>query len=94
MCEIYENTNILNSDILKIAHHGSKSSSTLDILKSVKPQIALIGVGKNNKYGHPNQEVIDRLNKIGVNIYRTDQLGEITIKVTSKGKITVKKFIE
>lgn len=94
LCEIYENTNILNSDILKIAHHGSKSSSTLDILKSVKPQIALIGVGKNNKYGHPNQEVIDRLNKIGVNIYRTDQLGEITIKVTSKGKITVKKFIE
>ena len=81
LCEIYENTNILNSDILKIAHHGSKSSSTLDILKSVKPQIALIGVGKNNKYGHPNQEVIDRL-------------GEITIKVTSKGKITVKKFIE
>ncbi len=53
--------NELKSTILKIAHHGSKTSSTEELLKAVKPQIALIGVGKDNKFGHPNESVIDRL---------------------------------
>ena len=57
----YNNTNILNSDILKVAHHGSKGSSTQEFLNKVKPKIALIGVGENNKFGHPNEDVIERL---------------------------------
>ena len=56
-----EKRTILNSTILKVGHHGSKSSSTQEFLDAVKPIIALIGVGKNNKFGHPNDEVIKRL---------------------------------
>ncbi len=53
--------NELKSTVLKIAHHGSKTSTTEEMLKAVNPQIALIGVGKNNKFGHPNKEVIKSL---------------------------------
>ena len=53
--------NGLRADILKVAHHGSKTSSTEELLECVRPKIALIGVGKNNKFGHPNEEVIERL---------------------------------
>ena len=55
---------IFNSTILKVAHHGSKTSSTQEFLEIVKPKFAIIGVGKNNLFGHPNQEVIKRLEKI------------------------------
>ena len=56
--------NDLKSTILKVAHHGSKTSSTENLLKAVNPQIALIGVGKNNKFGHPSDEVIERLENL------------------------------
>lgn len=55
---------LLNADILKVAHHGSKTSSTQKIIEKVQPKIALIGVGKNNKFGHPNNDVLDRLNNL------------------------------
>ena len=58
------NLNILNSTILKVAHHGSNTSSTKEFIEAVKPQIALIGVQKNNKFGHPNIDVIERLENI------------------------------
>lgn len=58
------NLDILNSTILKVAHHGSKTSSTQDFLNVVKAKIALIGVGENNKFGHPNKEVLERLENI------------------------------
>ena len=54
----------LKSTILKIAHHGSNTSSDETFLNAVKPKIVLIGVGKNNKYGHPNQEVLNRLENL------------------------------
>lgn len=54
----------MNATILKIAHHGSKTSNTQNFLDIIKPQVALIGVGENNKFGHPNDEVIERLNKM------------------------------
>lgn len=57
----YKNTNTLKSTILKVAHHGSKSSSTEGFLEAVKPKIALIGVGKNNTFGHPNSGVLERI---------------------------------
>lgn len=60
----YENTEKLTADILKVAHHGSKSSSIAEFLEKVNPRIALIGVGKNNKFGHPNAGVLDRLNML------------------------------
>ena len=60
----------------------------------VKPKIALIGVGENNNFGHPNENVLKRIEKSGSKIYRTDEMGEITINVTKKGRIRVEKFLE
>lgn len=57
----YQGSNVLNSTILKIAHHGSKSSSIQEILNLIKPKVALIGVGDKNTFGHPNEGVLDRL---------------------------------
>lgn len=74
-----DNINKLQANILKIAHHGSKTSTTEKFLKTVSPKIALIGVGKNNKFGHPNGQVIERLKANKVKIYRTDEDGEICI---------------
>ena len=62
--EKYSNTNILKSTVLKVAHHGSKSSSIGDFLNKVEPKIALIGVGENNNFGHPNEGVLYRLKRI------------------------------
>lgn len=61
-----------NIKILKVAHHGSKTSTSQEFLEAVKPQISIISVGKNS-YGHPGKEVLDRLIKIGSQILRTDQ---------------------
>jgi len=58
---MYSRRNILNSTILKVAHHGSKTSSTEAFVDLVKPQIALIGVGRKNTFGHPNEDVLERL---------------------------------
>lgn len=75
-----DNLEELKSTILKVAHHGSKTSTTKAFLEAVKPQIALIGVGEDNNFGHPNSGVIERLESIGCEIYRTDECGEISIK--------------
>ena len=88
------NLDILNATILKVAHHGSKTSSSLEFLKEVKPKYALIGVGKNNKFGHPSSSVIQNLTENKVRIYRTDETGEITITVDKKGNIVaIKKYL-
>ena len=92
--KIYEKTNKLRGLLLKVAHHGSKSSSIQEFLDKVKPKIALIGVGENNKFGHPNEGVIKRLQNLNCEIYRTDENGEITIKVNKKGKICIDKMLE
>lgn len=59
--EKYKNTDVLNCNILKVAHHGSKSSSIEEMINKITPQISVIGVGEDNKYGHPNSDVIQRL---------------------------------
>lgn len=60
----YKNSTILHSTVLKVAHHGSKTSSIQEFLELVRTKIALIGVGKNNTFGHPNKEVIERLQNL------------------------------
>ncbi len=60
----YKNTNYLKSNVLKVAHHGSKTSSTQEFLKLVNCKIALIGVGENNNFGHPNADVLQRLQNL------------------------------
>ena len=86
------NAQVLNSCFLKVAHHGSKTSSINEFVEAVRPNISLIGVGENNKFGHPNKDVIERLEKVGSKIYRTDTMGEITVFVDKKGKIKIKKM--
>lgn len=81
--------NILNkeiqSDVLKLGHHGSRYSTSKEFLKKVSPIYAIISVGKNNSYNHPHSEVFKRLNEQNVKIYRTDEQG--TIIAESNGTI-------
>ena len=93
LCELYRNTNKLQADIIKVAHHGSKTSSTLSFLELVNPQIALIGVGADNNFGHPNEGVLERIKKLGTQIYRTDQTGEVSIVIDKKGNVKISNFI-
>ena len=74
----------LKSDVLKVGHHGSQYSSTAQFLKKVEPKYAIIQVGKGNSYEHPRQVTLDKLEKIGAKIYRTDRDG--TIILTSDGE--------
>jgi competence protein ComEC len=73
----------LNSEILKVAHHGSKTSTSQKFLEKVLPKIAVISVGEN-KYGHPNKEVLEILEKYGIRVLRTDREGDIKIISDSK----------
>ena len=79
------NKSRLKADIIKIPHHGSKTSSTRELLERVLPKIALIGVGKDNLFGHPSSETIDKLNELKIKTYRTDINGEIIINVNKSG---------
>lgn len=80
----------LSADLLKVGHHGSKTSTTQEFLNKVNPKIALIGVGENNKFGHPNDDVIKRLQDKGIKIFRTDLNGEINININKNGKVNTK----
>lgn len=81
--------NLLNkdikSDILKVGHHGSRYSTSLEFLKKVSPEYAVISVGENNTYKHPHEEILKRLEEQNIQIYRTDKQGTILAK--SNGSI-------
>lgn len=89
---LYKDKSVLESDILKVAHHGSKTSTTEEFFKLVNPKISLIGVGKNNLFGHPSSEVIERLEKSNAKIYRTDMNGEINIIINKRGKYKIRSI--
>jgi competence protein ComEC len=74
----------LSATVLKVSHHGSRTSSSNIFLKAVHPEYLIISVGKNNNYGHPHSEILNRLNSVLGKIYRTDISGTIT--VNSDGK--------
>ena len=69
----------VSADVLKVGHHGSDTSSGEKFLKRVNPSCAVISAGRDNDYGHPHREVIDRLNKRNIKIFRTDLLGTVVI---------------
>lgn len=75
--QIIEDTKGLRVDLLKVAHHGSNTSSAEEFIRSLQPKYAFVPVGKNNRYGHPSKEVIERLDKLGATIYRTDEDGAV-----------------
>jgi len=83
--KLIENGSDIGSNVLKVAHHGSKYSTSGSFLKEVLPDLAVIQVGKDNPYGHPAQDVLNRLEKYDVRVLRTDQNGDI--KIISDGAV-------
>jgi competence protein ComEC len=77
--------------ILKVAHHGSRTSTAQALLDAWRPQIALISCGRGNPFGHPAPEVVARLDEIGARVYRTDRDGEITVE-TDGEQVVVRTF--
>ena len=77
--DILEKYNLSNIDVLKVGHHGSKTSSSKEYIDEIDPKYGVISVGKNNRYGHPNKEVLNNLDNS--KIYRTDQDGSIMFKI-------------
>ena len=77
--DLIKKYNLQDIDVLKVGHHGSKTSSSKEFIDNIDPKYSVISVGKNNRYGHPNKEVLDNLNSS--KIYRTDQDGSIIFKI-------------
>ena len=77
--EIIDKYNIPDIDVLKVGHHGSRTSSSEEFIDEIKPKYSIISVGKNNRYSHPNKEALENLNNS--KIYRTDQDGSIIFKI-------------
>ena len=84
---IIEKYNLPDIDVLKVGHHGSKTSSGKEFIYEIKPKYSVISVGENNKYGHPNKEVLENLENS--KIYRTDQDGSIMLEIKNN-KLRVK----
>ncbi len=82
----------LLSDVLKVAHHGSKYSTSDLFLEYVKPKIAVISVGAKNTYGHPTPEVLQRLENFGIKILRTDKDGDINLMSDGKNINIIKNY--
>ena len=70
--------------VLKVAHHGSKTSTTEEFLAAAQPRLAVISVGRDNNFGHPAPEVIERLQKNGIKIYRIDEDGAVVCRTDGK----------
>ena len=83
--QVLVNSGNLDSDVLKVGHHGSDTSTSEQFLNAVSPKIVVISVGAKNKYGHPRPEVIKRLKNAGVKILRTDRNGKIVIYTAEGG---------
>ncbi len=89
--ELINHRAIRQSTVLKVAHHGSDTSTTVEFLAVVNPRLAVISVGEDNRFGHPSAEVMERLTeKLGAeNIYRTDEHGTIEF-ITDGERLWVK----
>jgi len=80
--DLIKKYNLQNIDVLKVGHHGSKTSSSKEFINQINPEYSIISVGKNNRYGHPNDSVLDNLEDS--KIYRTDQDGSVMFKIKNK----------
>ena len=92
MVKYYAGTQELRCDVLKVAHHGSHSSSSEAFLDAVRPKAAVIQVGKKNRYGHPHQETLEKLKRRNIPVYRNDRHGAIGLRVR-RNKILVDRMM-
>lgn len=88
--EIMNKYNLPEIDVLKVGHHGSKTSSSKELIIQINPRYSIMSVGKNNRYGHPNKEVLENLKDS--KIYRTDQDGSIMFKIKNN-IFTIEKYV-
>ena len=79
----------IDCDVLKVAHHGSNTSTTKDFLEKCSPDFGVISVGKDNIYNHPHRSTLEQLKNANVEIYRTDKQGDITFYINN-GKFDIK----
>lgn len=79
--------------ILKVAHHGSKNSTSEEFLKAANPRLAIISCGKGNRYGHPHEETLERLEKVDIPWFCTKDYGAITVTVDDKSRVLVRGYI-
>lgn len=87
--EILQGNQTVSSDIYQVGHHGSSTSSTQEFVEAVSPKVAVYSAGKDNQYGHPDDEVINRLNEIGADVYGTPVHGTVVVNATADEEITV-----
>ena len=87
---IIESGKNMDTDVIKVAHHGGKNSSSQEFIEKVSPQYAVISLGKNNSYGHPDKSVVKRFEDAKCNVYRTDKNGYVHFSVDIFGNYKVK----
>ena len=78
----------VRAKVLKVSHHGSKTSSSQEFLDNLRPELGIISAGKNNSYGHPHKEVLERLDQRGIKTYRTDEDGQVRLSINRFGYST------
>jgi competence protein ComEC len=86
---IDEHGEALKADVLKVAHHGSKTSTSSPLLEAVKPRLALISAGVENRYGHPAKSVLERLAGLGIPVLRSDRSGMIVLHLADTGRLGI-----
>ena len=91
MTEYYQGTDTLECDVLKVAHHGSRSSTSEEFLDAASPSIAVIQAGRDNIYGHPHAQTLERLEERGISVFRTDINGAVGLDIKD-GQICVDLF--
>lgn len=89
---IFEKIAVPDIEVLKLGHHGSRSSTSEKLLEAFRPEVGLVSVGKRNRYGHPSPEIIARLVVHGVHPYRTDELGTVWVRTDGR-RIQIYRFM-
>lgn len=87
LTQVLKDKGIANVDVLKVAHHGSRYSSTTEFLEQINPRVAVISCGEGNSYGHPHEETLERLNDVGSRVLTTPECGAVIVEIGDEMKV-------